>query len=73
MTAQKLDGKAASAAIKDELRARVAALAEKGVVPGIATVLVGAYIVQRRRRSRSNPVHLTPRFETDPQLGLSWL
>jgi methylenetetrahydrofolate dehydrogenase (NADP+)/methenyltetrahydrofolate cyclohydrolase len=41
MTAQKLDGKAAAAAIKQELAQRVAALAERGVVPGLATVLVG--------------------------------
>jgi methylenetetrahydrofolate dehydrogenase (NADP+)/methenyltetrahydrofolate cyclohydrolase len=37
-----LDGRAASAAIKAELAERVAALKEKGVTPGIATVLVGA-------------------------------
>lgn len=42
MTAKILDGKAASAAIKAELTERVAALREKGIVPGIATVLVGA-------------------------------
>ncbi|MFG6492200.1 bifunctional methylenetetrahydrofolate dehydrogenase/methenyltetrahydrofolate cyclohydrolase [Microbacterium sp. P03] len=42
MTAQRLDGTATAAAIKDELRGRVAALAARGVVPGIATVLVGA-------------------------------
>jgi len=42
MTAQILDGKAASAAIKAELTERVAALKAKGVTPGIATVLVGA-------------------------------
>ncbi|MBO1031512.1 bifunctional methylenetetrahydrofolate dehydrogenase/methenyltetrahydrofolate cyclohydrolase [Tessaracoccus sp. SD287] len=41
MTAQVLDGKAVHAAIKDELTARVQALAERGVVPGLATVLVG--------------------------------
>ncbi|MDZ8170951.1 bifunctional methylenetetrahydrofolate dehydrogenase/methenyltetrahydrofolate cyclohydrolase [Microbacterium xanthum] len=59
MTATKLDGKAASAAIKDELRVRVAALAEKGVVPGIATVLVGAdpasqlYVGMKHRASEA--------------------
>ena len=42
MTAQKLDGKAAAAAIRAELTERVAALKERGVTPGIATVLVGA-------------------------------
>ncbi|MHA7859797.1 bifunctional methylenetetrahydrofolate dehydrogenase/methenyltetrahydrofolate cyclohydrolase [Tessaracoccus sp. Y36] len=42
MTAVKLDGKATAAAIKAELTVRVAALREQGVVPGLATVLVGA-------------------------------
>jgi len=41
VTAQKLDGTATSAAIKEELRVRVAALKERGVVPGLGTVLVG--------------------------------
>lgn len=41
MTAHVLDGRVAAAAIKDELAERVAALKERGVVPGIATVLVG--------------------------------
>ena len=41
MTAQILDGKAALASIKDELRVRVAALKEAGITPGLGTVLVG--------------------------------
>ena len=41
MTAQILDGKATAATIKEELAARVAKLAERGVVPGLGTVLVG--------------------------------
>ena len=41
MTAQKLDGTATAAAIKEELRGRVAALRERGVVPGLGTILVG--------------------------------
>ena len=41
MTAQKLDGTATAAAIKDELKTRIAALRERGVVPGLGTVLVG--------------------------------
>ncbi|HEY3534282.1 MAG TPA: bifunctional methylenetetrahydrofolate dehydrogenase/methenyltetrahydrofolate cyclohydrolase [Pedococcus sp.] len=41
MTALILDGKAVLATIKDELRGRVAALREQGVVPGLGTVLVG--------------------------------
>ncbi|SEB37920.1 methenyltetrahydrofolate cyclohydrolase /5,10-methylenetetrahydrofolate dehydrogenase (NADP+) [Paramicrobacterium humi] len=42
MTAQILDGRAASAEIRAELTERVAALKARGVTPGIATVLVGA-------------------------------
>jgi methylenetetrahydrofolate dehydrogenase (NADP+)/methenyltetrahydrofolate cyclohydrolase len=41
VTARTLDGKATAAAIKRELTERVAKLAERGVVPGLATVLVG--------------------------------
>lgn len=41
MTAQILDGKATAAAIKSDLTARVAALKEKGVTPGLGTILVG--------------------------------
>jgi methylenetetrahydrofolate dehydrogenase (NADP+) / methenyltetrahydrofolate cyclohydrolase len=41
VVAQSLDGVAAAAAIKDELRGRVAKLAQQGIVPGLATVLVG--------------------------------
>jgi methylenetetrahydrofolate dehydrogenase (NADP+)/methenyltetrahydrofolate cyclohydrolase len=36
-----LDGKATLATIKSELRQRITALAERGVVPGLGTVLVG--------------------------------
>ncbi len=41
MTATILDGRATLAVIKSELRARVRALAERGIVPGLGTVLVG--------------------------------
>ena len=41
MTAITLDGDALAAQIKDDLRRRVAALAEGGVVPGLGTILVG--------------------------------
>ncbi|ALJ19202.1 bifunctional methylenetetrahydrofolate dehydrogenase/methenyltetrahydrofolate cyclohydrolase [Microbacterium sp. No. 7] len=57
MTAKVLDGKAASAAIRAELTERVAALRARGVVPGIATVLVGAdpasqlYVGMKHRQS----------------------
>ena len=41
MTATKMDGKIAAAAIKQDLKARVAALVEKGITPGLGTILVG--------------------------------
>ncbi|HYF71442.1 MAG TPA: bifunctional methylenetetrahydrofolate dehydrogenase/methenyltetrahydrofolate cyclohydrolase [Nocardioides sp.] len=41
MTAQKLDGSATAAAIKGELTTRVAALRERGIHPGLGTILVG--------------------------------
>jgi methylenetetrahydrofolate dehydrogenase (NADP+)/methenyltetrahydrofolate cyclohydrolase len=41
VTATVLDGKATAAQIKDELRTRVKTLAERGVAPGLGTVLVG--------------------------------
>jgi len=41
VTANVLDGKAAAAAIKAELTVRVAALKERGIVPGLGTLLVG--------------------------------
>jgi len=41
VTAQRLDGSATAAAIKAELKQRVAALRDLGVVPGLGTVLVG--------------------------------
>lgn len=59
MTARILDGKAASAEIKAELTERVAALKAAGIVPGIATVLVGAdpasqlYVGMKHRQSEA--------------------
>ena len=41
MTAGVLDGRATAAAIKAELAVRVAALRERGIVPGLGTLLVG--------------------------------
>ena len=41
MAAITLDGKATAAAVKDDLAARVARLKEKGITPGLGTVLVG--------------------------------
>jgi methylenetetrahydrofolate dehydrogenase (NADP+)/methenyltetrahydrofolate cyclohydrolase len=42
MSAQVLDGTATAAAIKGELKVRVEALAARGIVPGLGTLLVGA-------------------------------
>jgi methylenetetrahydrofolate dehydrogenase (NADP+) / methenyltetrahydrofolate cyclohydrolase len=41
MAAQILDGRATLATIKDELKGRIAALAGRGIVPGLGTVRVG--------------------------------
>ena len=41
MTARILDGKAVAAQIRSEVAERVQALAEHGIVPGLAAVLVG--------------------------------
>jgi len=41
MTAQVLDGESVAAGIKDALVGRIAALAERDVVPGLGTLLVG--------------------------------
>lgn len=41
MSAQMLDGKAMSAAMREEIAQRVAALKERGVTPGLAVILVG--------------------------------
>lgn len=59
MTAIRLDGRTAAAQIKAELRERVAALAARGIVPGIATVLVGhdpgsqLYVGMKHRESQA--------------------
>ncbi|MEM7095769.1 MAG: tetrahydrofolate dehydrogenase/cyclohydrolase catalytic domain-containing protein [Actinomycetota bacterium] len=41
MTAIKLDGELVASELKNDLRTRVAALADQGVVPGLGTILVG--------------------------------
>ena len=57
MTATILDGKATAAAIKEELRVRLKALADRGVRPGLGTILVGddpasqAYVSGKHRDS----------------------
>lgn len=63
MSARLLDGRAAAAAIKGELAERVAILRERGIVPGIATVLVGAdpasqlYVGMKHRQSTAIGMH----------------
>ena len=54
MTARILDGKAVLATIKDELKGRVAALAEQGVVPGLGTVAIPTLVVH----GRNDPIPL---------------
>jgi methylenetetrahydrofolate dehydrogenase (NADP+)/methenyltetrahydrofolate cyclohydrolase len=55
LSAQILDGKEVAAAVRDEVAERVEALAKKGKVPGLATVLVGddpashVYVRSKRR------------------------
>jgi methylenetetrahydrofolate dehydrogenase (NADP+)/methenyltetrahydrofolate cyclohydrolase len=55
VTARILDGKVTAATIKSELAVRVAVLRERGVMPGLATVLVGddpgsqAYVAGKHR------------------------
>ncbi len=55
MSAEILDGKAAAAAIRADLAGRVAALTERGLTPGLGTVLVGddpgshAYVAGKHR------------------------
>jgi len=69
MTAIRLDGEMLSAEIKEGLRERIAALAEKGVTPGLGTLLVGDdgpsanYVAMKHRDSEelgmgSREVHL---------------
>ncbi|MDY7102089.1 MAG: tetrahydrofolate dehydrogenase/cyclohydrolase catalytic domain-containing protein [Actinomycetota bacterium] len=69
MTASILDGEKLAASIGDELRARIAELAERGVVPGLGTLLVGddgpsaRYVALKHRDCealgiRSEHVHL---------------
>ncbi len=55
MTATIIDGKAVAEAVRDEVKAEVAQLREKGLVPGLATVLVGvrpdsvSYVTAKRQ------------------------
>lgn len=59
MTAKIIDGKAIAEDIKNELKGRVASLAARGVVPGLAAVLVGedpasqVYVRSKRKALQS--------------------
>ena len=77
MTARILDGKAVAAQIRPEVSERVRALAETGITPGLAAVLVGddqasrIYVAEaqglRRCRDRSEQVDL-PSYVTEHEL-----
>ena len=78
MTARILDGKATSAQIRSEVAERVQALAGKGIIPGLAAVLVGddaasrIYVGQKHKASadvgiRSEQVDL-PAYVTEHEL-----
>ncbi|HIC65256.1 MAG TPA: bifunctional methylenetetrahydrofolate dehydrogenase/methenyltetrahydrofolate cyclohydrolase, partial [Paracoccus sp.] len=41
MTAHLIDGKSFAATLRDRITAEVAALADRGITPGLAVVLVG--------------------------------
>ena len=63
MGAQLIDGKAIAQAIQDELTQEVAELKEKGIVPGLATLLVGenpasqTYVKMKNRRCAKVGIH----------------
>ena len=78
MTARILDGKATSAQIRSEVADRVQALSGKGIIPGLAAVLVGddaasrIYVGQKHKASadvgiRSEQVDL-PAYVTEHEL-----
>ncbi|HEX9299556.1 MAG TPA: bifunctional 5,10-methylenetetrahydrofolate dehydrogenase/5,10-methenyltetrahydrofolate cyclohydrolase [Actinomycetota bacterium] len=78
MTARILDGRATSAQIRSEVAERVQALADKGIIPGLAAVLVGddqasrIYVGQKHKACadvgiRSEQVDL-PAYVTEHEL-----
>lgn len=78
MTAITLDGKAVAAAVKEEVAARVEALADRGKAVGLATVLVGedpashVYVRNKRRTAEMLGIrsihHELPEFATQEQV-----
>ena len=63
VTAIILDGKATAAAIRSELAERVAALKTRGIVPGLATVLVGD--------DPGSAVYVTGKHKDSAQVGIA--
>ena len=63
MSATILDGKAVAAAVHDEVAARVTGLVERGIQPGLATVLVGedpaSHVYVRNKRRTAEKVGIT--------------
>lgn len=57
-----IDGKKIAADVKDELRGRIASLAARGVVPGLAVVLVG--------QDAASQVYVRNKRKTCEQLGI---
>ncbi|HEX8183949.1 MAG TPA: tetrahydrofolate dehydrogenase/cyclohydrolase catalytic domain-containing protein, partial [Blastocatellia bacterium] len=62
MTAKMLDGPSVAQAIKDEVAAAVAALAKRGLRPGLAAVLVG--------NDPASHIYVSNKVKTCEQLGL---
>ncbi len=67
MTAIVLDGEVVAAAVKDELRTRVSVLADRGVTPGLGTILVGddgpslKYVAMKHRDAAELGLHSVER------------
>jgi len=63
MTAQIIDGKQVAAGIREELKAEVAKLKEKGIVPGLGVILVGddpasvSYVTAKERACEEMGIH----------------
>lgn len=67
MSARILDGEAAASAVKEELRTRIDALVERGITPGLGTVLVGDdgpsanYVSMKHRDAAELGIHSVER------------
>lgn len=62
MTAELIEGKVIGAAIREELRGRIGALAGRGVTPGLAVVLVG--------KNPASVSYVASKMEGSEQLGI---